>query len=481
MRIIVAGGSAAGLLTTLLLARAGHDVTVLDRDPIEPHGDVEEAAGAAFRAAAPHIVQPHGILPLCRELLRERLPDVLAATIAAGVAEATLPSQMPPTLVDRSPRPGDERFTVLQTRRSTFDWVLRRAVANEPGVSMRSGEQVLALRSAGGTPPRVTGVVTTRGELGADLVVDATGRRTPIDRWLEQIGARSTAVEHAECGLAYYSRHYRIRDGVDLPGPPTTRVVPQLDEFTCGIWGGDNGTMQLAVAPLVEDKRFRAVANADVHEAVLRSVPLLDAWLDVLDPISDIFPMGGLHNSLRRLVVDGAPRVIGLVAVGDSVCTTNPTLGRGLSLAMRGAADLADEVHAHGDDLTAVAVAVDDAVSVHVAPFYADQAAIDSARLAALRQRIFGIPAPRPTHDPDRVTFAQLRNAAAYGAESLRAFWKVMGLIESPEVVYRDPAVVAETRAVLAEHGDAPSIAQPTTEQLEAALGVTSGASAIAR
>jgi hypothetical protein len=49
--------------------------------------------------------------------------------------------------------------------------------------------------------------------------------------------------------------------------------------------------------------------------------------------------------TLRRLVVDGVPVVTGLHAVGDSVCTTNPTLGRGLSLALQGAVDPLDRDH----------------------------------------------------------------------------------------------------------------------------------------
>jgi 2-polyprenyl-6-methoxyphenol hydroxylase-like FAD-dependent oxidoreductase len=88
LRIAIAGGSAAGLFAALLLARAGHDVVVLERDRLEPAADVESAAAVAFRSSAPQIVQPHLIMARCRQLLIERLPDVYAGMLAAGVAEA---------------------------------------------------------------------------------------------------------------------------------------------------------------------------------------------------------------------------------------------------------------------------------------------------------------------------------------------------------------------------------------------------------
>ena len=145
--------------------------------------------------------------------------------------------------------------------------------------------------------------------------------------------------------MAYFSRHYRLRPAAELPGLPTTRIVAGFDEFTVGIWGADNGTMQLAVVPLAADRRFRA-RQATRRYSPRCCVPSRPTpqWLDVLDPISDVFPMAGLHNTMRRLVVGGAPVATGLHAIGDSVCTTNPTLGRGLSLALSGAADLLDTI-----------------------------------------------------------------------------------------------------------------------------------------
>jgi hypothetical protein len=230
--------------------------------------------------------------------------------------------------------------------------------------------------------------------------------------------------------------------------------------------------MQLAVAPLAADRRFLPLRRAEVFTAVLSTVPTHAAWLDVLDPISEVFPMAGLHNTLRRLVVDGAPVVTGLHAIGDSVCTTNPTLGRGLSLAMSGAADLLEVIGRHGDDPAMHALALDELVTVHVAPFYDDQAAIDQARLTTLRHNILDAPVPDPPPGAsDRITYAQLRTAASVDPTAFRAFWKIMGMICRPEEVYTDSRVVACTQEALRQRGNGPPMIQPSREQLLAALG----------
>jgi hypothetical protein len=200
-------------------------------------------------------------------------------------------------------------------------------------------------------------------------------------------------------------------------------------------------------------------------------MPTYAAWLDVLDPITPVYVMGGLHNTMRRLVVDGAPVATGLQAIGDSVSAINPTLGRGLSLALQGVVDLLDTIAKHGDDWPAQALAMDGLVAEHVMPFYEDQASIDAARLAMLRHTIFDAPAPDPPPlSSDRVTFAQLRTAAPFDPTAFRAFWRIMGVIGQPDEVYTDPQVVHRTQQVLRHHPNGSSMAQPTREQLLAAL-----------
>lgn len=474
MRAVIIGGGAAGCFTSLLLARAGLQVTLLERDNLRPHPDVETAAAHAFRPTAPQIVQPHIIMARCRELLAQRLPDVYQGLLEAGVREAPLHTQMPPSLPDKAPRPGDERLTQVLTRRSTFDWVLMRAIAAEPGVDFRSGVKVTGLtarQASGPVPAHVTGVRSDAGDVGADVVIDATGRRSPIDTWLTGIGARQTSVDRAECGLAYYSRHYRLRPGAMPPASSAQRMVATLEDLLVGIWPGDNGTVQIAIAPLAADRRFRGVRDVEVFARVVRTVPDFARWLDVLEPVTEVFPMAGLHNTLRRLVIDGEPVATGLHAVGDTVCTTNPTLARGLALAMTGAAGLADSLARHADDYSEQALAMDNLVAAYAEPFYAEQAAIDEVRLRHMRHVIFAEREPEPSSSmADRIGYWQVRAAAAFDPVVFRAFWKVMGMIAVPGEVYSDPEVMARTREVLGRQNAAPAAARPSRAKLLAAL-----------
>ena len=252
------GRGGTGCIAALLLARAGHEVTVLERDTLPVHPDVESAASAAFRPTAPQLVHPHILMARTRELLTELLPDVYDELLRAGAVAAPLPTQMPPSLPDKSPRPGDERLTVMASRRSTVDWVLLRSVRAQPGVTVRNRVKVTGLLADAvplardGTPggiPHVTGVRTSSGDVLADVVVEASGRRSAIDDWLTAIGAATTDFRQAECGIAYYSRHYRLRPDVAPPGSPLRRMVAALDEFLVGIWPADNARCSWRSSP----------------------------------------------------------------------------------------------------------------------------------------------------------------------------------------------------------------------------------------
>ncbi len=164
------------------------------------------------------------------------------------------------------------------------------------------------------------------------------------------------------------------------------------------------------------------------------------------------------------------------------MCTTNPTFGRGLSLAVWGVADLADVIDERADDWTEQALGLDDRIGEHVAPYFHEQAAVDSARLATLRHTILGDPAPRTApSDREPISFTQLRVAASFDPSAFRAFWKLMFMLCQPDDVYHDPHIVACVHQALRCNGlEAlqprghldPRIVSPTRQRLLDALGM---------
>jgi len=467
MRVTIVGGGAAGLLAALMLARADHEVVVCDHDGLVVAPNVEAAAADAFRPSAPQTVQPHIVMSRCRLVLEERLPDVLHALIAAGAVDVPLSARVPAGLDDFAPQPGDEQFGTVMTRRSTFDWVLRRAAREQRGIVFKP-VRVTGLCAAPASL-HVTGVRTEDGEIAADVVVDASGRRSPVDSWLDDLGAPPAARWSADCGVTYIGRHYRIRAGSELPGPNTTRVVVPFDDFTAVLFCSDNDTVQTALAPLSADRRFRRLADPEVYDAALAAVPTHAAWMRVLEPISPVHQMVAPQNTLRRLVNDGTPVITGLLPVGDAVCTTNPTFGRGLSLGAWGAADLVDVLTEHPDDPARQSVALDERIADHVAPYYGDQAKVDSARLAMMRHSVFDSPLPFPSAQDTELTFPALRAAAMVNETAFRAFWALMGMLRRPDDVYSDPALAAAVDQAR-DAGTFGEISQPDLQSLFATL-----------
>ena len=152
---LVIGGSVAGLATALALAQDGRRVTVLERDPAEPPARAALAFDQWDRRGSAQTHQSHAFLARLHNLLRDRAPQLLEALFAAGAEPLRFRDMAEQLMPDAVFVPEDDEITLIACRRTTFEWVLRRHVAAQPGVRVESGVRVLGLPAIQSDDPRV--------------------------------------------------------------------------------------------------------------------------------------------------------------------------------------------------------------------------------------------------------------------------------------------------------------------------------------
>jgi 2-polyprenyl-6-methoxyphenol hydroxylase-like FAD-dependent oxidoreductase len=449
-RIIVLGGGIVGLSMGMMLRHDGHDVTVLERDRETPPTSVEDAWASWDRRGVGQFRQPHYVLPAGRLLLEHDLPEVATTLYGEGGTRFEVLQLLPATVADRTPRPGDERLFSVAARRP----VLEHAVAGVAGrlLDVRRGVSVNGVLMGAATAngvPHVTGVRLASGEtIHADLVIDAMGRTSPAPDWLERIGARRPLEEAEDQGFIYYSRYFRTRTG---KAPEfRTSLLTHLEAFSILSLPTDAQGWSMTVYIFAGDQALKKLRDVDRWTALLAACPLHAHLLDGA-PLTDLVSLGGILDRRRRFVVDGAPVVTGLVAVGDAWACTNPSLGRGITMGLMHAAGTREVVRRHLDDPLALARAHDEMTESRLTPWYRNTVELDRVRGARLAAAAAGRAFPEPTDPAARIRTA-LPIAAQFDADLFRAFIEMTSLLALPSEVMARPGLVDRILEVAGSH-----------------------------
>jgi 2-polyprenyl-6-methoxyphenol hydroxylase-like FAD-dependent oxidoreductase len=335
--VLVAGAGIAGLGAALALGDTRR-VTLVDRDRAAPLDEPEDAFAHWERRGATQLRHSHVFLGRLTTLIAARYPALLKELTDCGARIFTFEDGLPPPLRDGyTPRPGDEDLSILFSRRTTLELVMRRYVKRLPNVAILDEAGVRGVILEGGA---VKGLKVERGgaveDLEADITVDASGRNTAFPDWLRAAGI-AVSEEESPAGILYFTRHYRLRDGAEEPPRDGTPGAGDLGYIKFGVFPADNRHFSITLAvPEIETELRMAIVKPEIFDSVCAEIPGCARWTDPAraEPASQVFSMGNL-KSVWRLY---SPMPANFFALGDAAVRTNPLYGRGCSAGI---------VHAH--------------------------------------------------------------------------------------------------------------------------------------
>jgi 2-polyprenyl-6-methoxyphenol hydroxylase-like FAD-dependent oxidoreductase len=296
---------------------------------------------------------PHFFRQQVADALLAEMPEVWHGLLAAGAQPATIPGQ-----------PGMPAG--LHCRRLTFERVLRSAAQAQPRVTLRTGH----VDEICGQQDRVTGVRVGRRQVGAGLVIDTGGRAGRLTRALR------APAEGGDCGISYVSRQYQLAPGA--PHGPFNMpfgVLVTYPGYLAAAFLHDSRIVSALIARASADRQLAGLRTPAAFEAATQAIPPLAAWTGPRQsrPITPVLPGGRLYNSYRGQL-NGADTVAlaGLICAGDSVCTTNPAAGRGVTTSLLQARQLISLLAEHPADFTSCALAFDHWCTHHIKPWFDD-------------------------------------------------------------------------------------------------------------
>ncbi|MCU1502569.1 MAG: dependent oxidoreductase [Ilumatobacteraceae bacterium] len=447
-RIVMIGGGVVGLCGALLLGRDGHDVTVLERDPLPPP-DPREAWAGWERRGVNQFRMLHFFQPGFRQAMAATAPDVVGALEAAGALLVNSCRTAPPEITGGF-ADADARFDSYTARRPVAEAAIAQLAAATDGVTIRRGVTVRGLLT--GTPggggaggavgadgvPHVVGVRTDGGDdVPADLVVDVGGRRSALPGLLAAVGARPPIEEKAECGFIYYGRHFRSSDGSTPPAFGSFLMLHHTVSLLT--LPADNGTWGVGIVASAKDAALRGLKDLATWTRAVRSFPLAAHWLDG-EPLDDeVAVMAKIEDRHRSFVVDDQPVATGVLALGDSWACTNPSVGRGISIGALHAVALRDVLHDAPSDPVQLARCWHGATLQSVEPWYRSTLAFDGERLAEVDANIAG---RRFEPSVEYSTTMAVLSAAAKDPEVLRAALAIGGVLDLPSDALAAPGLL---------------------------------------
>ena len=309
--VCIAGGGPAGMVLGYLLARAGIEVTVLEK-----HADfLRDFRGDTVHPSTLQIIQDCGLWSAFEALPQQR-EQILSAKIG---------SRFQPVIDFRGLEPFDYLAFVPQWH---FLDLFADAGAGLPDFDLRMGHEVTGLIREG---DQIRGVHATTGdgvtEIRAALVIGADGRDSRL--------RAASGLPVRAFGAPMDALWFRLSKGDE--SLDATQAVVGAGHMLVLIDRSDYWQAALVV-PKGADRDLRQQPIEVLHELVARTAPEMGANVHAIESWDAVKTLAVQVNRLRRWSRPG------LLMIGDAAHAMSPIGGVGINLAIQDAVATANRV-----------------------------------------------------------------------------------------------------------------------------------------